>query len=780
MPSLVSAGVFTSENDLSFVPQGIAAIGGAIIGLTKKGPAFQPVQVTSFSDFRANFGGLDPKMYVPYTAKNYLQNANILNVVRVLQTTSPQDVGSAVILAFPSSATATTTLTSSCTAMAVLRARSGSTITTANVSGTSSNFILNINGTTAGNLSLDSTSQGYIEKVLGTDPFVAKSGDILTAIYVESVFNYAYFASVGVTGSALANTGYASGIGGYSPGRTPTIISQNYNGQVYDLFYLETLGDGNASNTDTKISISMESSQVSVSAYPLFTINIRDYSDTDSRPLVLESFTCNLDPTSNTFIARVIGDRKKTFNTLVDPPEVVFNGIFDNKSKYIRVEMNDGYPQDSKPSGFKAIPAMQAGPIFTTPYQLNHLNSAGNKDSKEYMGFDNTTQGAINRTNFLVTGISAASTNIAKGFLIATLTSEISSSVAATASLTSSYFLVDSTTGSNSANVYNKIAMTIPFYNGWDGIDERKDLHQVINDGTLSAEFWNAVKVLGNPDELDFNLLTIPGVYAGGPASQGSIPSKAIDMITNRADAFYIADIGDNTISTTTGAVMNSTLDGVVETSKSFDTNYAAAYYPSVRILDSDNNKFVWVPASVVIMGAYAFNDKVGQPWFAPAGLNRGVLNVFEARKRLTQPNRDTLYLGKVNPIATFTNQGIVVWGQKTLQLRASALDRVNVRRLLITARKIIASVAKYFVFEPNDSKPRSNIVNAINPILEKIQKNQGLTKFKVVIDESNNTPDTIDRNLLIGDIFLQPSRTAEIFAFSFNITRTGVSFGDE
>jgi len=224
---------------------------------------------------------------------------------------------------------------------------------------------------------------------------------------------------------------------------------------------------------------------------------------------------------------------------------------------------------------------------------------------------------------------------------------------------------------------------------------------------------------------------------------------------------------------------MSSTVDGVITTAKAFDTNYGAVYFPSVRILDQDNNKFIWVPASVAAFGAYSFNDKVGQPWFAPAGLNRGVLNVFEARKRLTQTSRDTLYLGKVNAIATFAGQGIVIWGQKTLQARASALDRVNVRRLLITARKLIASTAKYFVFEPNNGLTRSNIVNAINPILEKIQKNQGIEKFKVVCDDSNNTPDTIDRNILIGDIWLQPTRTAEMFIFNFNITRTGVVFAE-
>ncbi len=383
----------------------------------------------------------------------------------------------------------------------------------------------------------------------------------------------------------------------------------------------------------------------------------------------------------------------------------------------------------------------------------------------------------------MVTGISAGSgASVTKGFLISTSAIENSG----TAGLAGTYELIDcSPSGApcvSAQSVFNAIRMTVPIYGGWDGIDARKDKLGLLADGTLSADYYNAIKVLGNPDELDFNLLVVPGMFAGGPASQGNIPSKALDMVQNRGDAFYIMDVGDNTFSgaaSVTGAVMNSTVNGVVETAKAFDSNYAAVYFPSVRILDTDNNKYVWVPASVVVFGAYAFNDKVGQPWFAPAGLNRGVLNVFEARKRLTQTSRDTLYLGKVNPIATFSGQGIVVWGQKTLQAKASALDRVNVRRLLLTARKLIASTAKYFVFEPNNGKTRSDLVNAINPILEKIQKNQGIEQFKVVIDSTNNPPDVVDRNQLVGDIYIQPTRTAEIFIFNFNITRTGVAFGE-
>lgn len=306
----VSPGIFTQENDQSFIPQGIAAIGGAIIGLTQKGPAFQPTKVSNFTEFRNKFGSLDPKLYVPYTAKNYLQNLSTLNIVRVLSTQTPTTLGNAIILAFPATGNVSTTITGTATAMAILRARSS--ITAATVTGVSNNFTLNVDGVSATNLSLNYADSSYIGKVLGTNSFAAAAGDSITSVYVEEIFDYAYFASSAVTGSATATSSFSSGIGGYSPGYTPWIVSQNYNGSVYDLFRFATLGDGDAANTDIKVSISVDTSQVALSSYPTFVVSVRDYNDTDQRPVVLETFTCNLDPTSNAYIKRVIGDRTKT------------------------------------------------------------------------------------------------------------------------------------------------------------------------------------------------------------------------------------------------------------------------------------------------------------------------------------------------------------------------------------------------------------------------------------------------------------------------------------
>ena len=222
----------------------------------------------------------------------------------------------------------------------------------------------------------------------------------------------------------------------------------------------------------------------------------------------------------------------------------------------------------------------------------------------------------------------------------------------------------------------------------------------------------------------------------------------------------------------------NSSLSKVTAQASSLDTSYAATYWPWLRITDPSTRQLVWVPASTMIPGVYAYNDRVGERWFAPAGKNRGGLStVLQAERKLTNVNRDTLYTENVNPIATLPRTGVVVFGQKTLQKQASALDRVNVRRLLITLKNFISQVADNLVFEQNTTATRNNFLSKVNPFLESVQSRQGLYAFKVVMDDSNNTPDVIDRNELIGQIFVQPAKTAEFIYLDFNILPTGASF---
>jgi len=215
-----------------------------------------------------------------------------------------------------------------------------------------------------------------------------------------------------------------------------------------------------------------------------------------------------------------------------------------------------------------------------------------------------------------------------------------------------------------------------------------------------------------------------------------------------------------------------------ISTAADVDSSYVAAYYPWVQMLDPATKQYVFVPPSTLIPGVFAFNDRVAEPWFAPAGINRGGLgNVIRAASKLSQTTRDNLYQAKINPIATFPGQGVVVYGQKTLQTKASALDRLNVRRLLIALKRTIGQIANGLVFQQNNAATRNSFLAQVNPYLESVQQRQGLYAFKVIMDDSINTPAVIDRNELVGQIYLQPTKTAEFIYLNFNITPTGDTF---
>jgi uncharacterized protein len=238
-------------------------------------------------------------------------------------------------------------------------------------------------------------------------------------------------------------------------------------------------------------------------------------------------------------------------------------------------------------------------------------------------------------------------------------------------------------------------------------------------------------------------------------------------LAETRGDCIAVVDLND----------YGSTVSNVTSQSGLLNSSYAAAYWPWLQT-QSATGRNEWIPASVVIPGVYAFTDNSSAPWFAPAGLVRGgITGVIQAERRLTRTQRDTLYSNKVNPIASFPGQGISVFGQKTLQTKASALDRVNVRRLLIELKKFIGDQARNLVFEQNTIATRNRFLATVNPYLESVVQRQGLYAYRVVMDDTNNTADVVDRNQLIGQIFIQPAKTAEFIVLDFTIEPTGATF---
>ena len=285
--------------------------------------------------------------------------------------------------------------------------------------------------------------------------------------------------------------------------------------------------------------------------------------------------------------------------------------------------------------------------------------------------------------------------------------------------------------------------------------------------GLTGTNYTDAINLLANKDDFRYNLITTPGLLYS-EATHATALNTLIANTENRGDNIIVLDL----------SVYNSSISAITTQASSLDTSYAAAYWPWLQVTEPDTRQLVWVPASTMIPGVYAFNDRVGEPWFAPAGINRGGLStVRQAERKLTNANRDTLYTENVNPIATFPATGVVVFGQKTLQKKASALDRVNVRRLLIALKNFISQIADNLVFEQNTQATRNTFLSQVNPYLESVQQRQGLYAFKVVMDNSNNTPDVIDRNELIGAIYIQPTKTAEFIYIDFNILPTGATF---
>tara|TARA_Y100000593_G_scaffold84058_1_gene159009 strand:- start:345 stop:3308 length:2964 start_codon:yes stop_codon:yes gene_type:complete len=627
-------------------------------------------------------------------------------------------------------------------------------------------------------MSLDPTAPNYIESVLGNKP----ASNASHPGYVYKLFKYD--AKSLSADTRLGVDTVTTTFGGYSSAKTPYIMSQTGSNNLgTQLFKFETVSDGTSANTEVKIGILniRKAGDIAGSDYGQFDVIVRKFTDTDKRAQVLETFAgCNLDPDSSNYVVRRIGDQKWSFDST--NKKVKIEGDYPNKSKYVRLsDINDDIKEgvlgvNLVPFGFKqyVYPFTTNGtdqnPV-ALPVRTNQSES-GDYNSKLFHGLafdsgstDITLGSAYNSSILPYLSPTPTTTNPAQ--------------------MTSSAFDLGKDCGVNLASDPLKFKKYIVgFQGGSDGFDETyfggpssDGKYHGLGKATAAENgnragtgdditaFKNGIATISNPDEVDINMLVLPGINS---SDHSKIHVNARDTVEDRADAFYIFDAGN----------YNSTQADVVSQVSAEDSNYSATYWPWVKIFDDANNKHVWVPPSTVIPGVVAFTDKVAHPWFAPAGLNRGGLNdVTFAKERLTHAERDTLYEGRVNPIATFPGEGVCVWGQKTLQAKPSALDRVNVRRLLIRLKKFIASSSRFLVFEQNTESTRQRFLNIVNPFLETVQSNSGLSAFRVVMDDTNNTPDVVDRNQLVGQIFIQPTRTAEFIVLDFVVLPTGATF---
>ena len=790
---IVSPGVFTNEKDLTFLPQGISEIGAALIGPTESGPAFVPTIVNSFGEFETIFGKESQDFYVPFTAKQYLRNSGAVTIVRVLGIGGYNNHTVALGISGSKGHFVVATLKPSRGATDpnnfVLHGNTSASISNQKT-GTKTSFTLSMNdGAGAGGsatsyvLSFDSSSANYITKTFSEDPQSTN----------EPVYVYSNFQKTqGLMGSSdmvTISSGSGVNIDNYTfsnkVATTPFITSQLVGSARTNLFKVNTIAHGTAENSKYKIGISdvKAATDVAGSDFGTFSLQVMvNNPGQNDDGTVLENFqNLTFDEDSANYLPRVIGDR---FITIEDSGKLTNNGDYPNLSKYIRVSnVLENPAKELVPMGFGAlsipIDANTATPsgsttamgYATASYISSQTNTRGTFDRNVYHGFDFANEDNKQYLKPVAEGSVGVGNNV-------TMSLE-NVSGHADASVFGTTFSDASEKITLGASAFQQRKFLVPFQEGFDGDNpaiEKKTGTDISSTNTQgfdlsgatasgSVAYVKAINAISNPDEFDINLLALPGVIH---SKHSTVTNHAIDKIEDRADAFFIMD----------GSTYNASIQTAINDIKLVDSNYVGTYYPWVKIVDSVKGKPTWVPPSVVLPGVYAQNDAIGQEWFAPAGLNRGGLTeVIEAKTRLTNAERDDLYENRINPIASFPGQGVVVFGQKTLQGKPSALDRINVRRLLINLRKFIASSSRFLVFEQNTSALRSRFLNIVNPYLDQVQSNSGLSAFRVVMDDSNNGPDVVDRNQLVGQIFIQPTRTAEFIVLDFVVQPTGAAF---
>lgn len=766
---MISPAVFTRENDQSFLATGIGQIGAVVVGPTERGRAFMPTPITNANDFNTIFGENSDKTYVPYVVKNYLKNAGVVHIVRVLGVegwkngySRAQGQNDYVKLYLTGS--------SGNKCVAVLGVTSGSTAFTNDViaMGSGSSFVLSgSNGYVS--CSFDFANPNHIEKVLGTGPESVNGNAFSTDLYVYAIFrNFANSASIAgdIVSSSVGFLTFQTSAS-YTPAYTPWIQSQkSVSGGPFKLFRFATIADGTNANRNIKIAIdSVKKPESGSDSYGSFNVIVRDYNDIDTRVIALETYAnVNLNPTSDNYILKAIGDK---YDVIDSDGRIDSFGDYPNKSRYIRIIPAVGLENISNqivPMGHSPYVNIVEGSDLVSVTTMSYQGDEDTYNSSYYWG--------LNFENY-----------DSKEFLRPIPDTAVTNSVGS--------FNLDDKYGHASSSLYSgslsgslapseMLKFVVGFQYGWDGMppNRGKQVGAGISDtnvfgfdcsnstasGTLA--YKRALNTFSDPDTFDINMILVPGILQ---ASHRRVTEHVRNICNDRQDCFYVMDC----------AGINASINDAVSAVSSIDNNFTATYYPWIQIRDDERNKNVWVPPSVGVAEVISFNDKVSQPWFAPAGLNRGGLTAVDVKKKLTHLQRDTLYDGRVNPIATFPGQGISIWGQKTLQQAASALDRVNVRRLLIALKKFMASTSKYLVFEPNTNTTRTTFLQLVTPYMDSVQRKAGVYSYKIVMDDTNNTPDVIDRNILRGDIYIQPTRASEFIELVFNIAPTGAQFSE-
>ena len=772
--AIISPGVFTRENDISFIQPAPVEAGAAIIGPAVKGPVEKPTLVTSYNDYVRRFGATFESASTSYefmtsiAVKNYFsQGGNSVLVTRVVNGTfDPADstamynkketgvldtvansllasIGTNPVNAGAASYTSISTTTSGAGTGAVV---------TAVVTGTTAPTITGITVTAAGTGYVIGDTLTIAAAALGT-------GQLKDAQDVLSISNGAAYVLGSVTGPFTVAQTSTTGTG---TGATFTITGDGTN---VSALAVASIGTGHA---DTDV-ITITAADLVTAGFTgatgdltvtLGTINVQD-SDAAVITLVADDIVSDVP-----FVLETLGEGKLFNNavSIVDPGTENSDGsLVSGSADNLRWEVSN--ISDSQGT-----------------FSLSIRQGDDNTKSKIILETFNNVSLDPNSPNYIETLIGNQSSELidgADGTYIRTSGEYVNRSnyvrVSAVNFKTLDYLANDGVTvntDSSGASFSDSLPVVSSgsFSGAQGGIIAGANFFDNINDtntqGLVATDYTDAINLLTNTEEYIFNIISAPGL-AYNFATHITPIDSIISLAEGRGDCVAVLDVQE----------YGATVSNVVVKATTINSSYAATYWPWLQVL-SATGRNEWVPASAVIPGVYAFTDNSSAPWFAPAGLVRGgVAGVIQAERRLTRTQRDTLYSNKVNPIASFPGQGISVFGQKTLQTKASALDRVNVRRLLIELKKFIGDESRNLVFEQNTIATRNRFLATVNPYLESVVQRQGLYAYRVVMDDSNNTADVVDRNQLVGQIFIQPVKTAEFIVLDFTIEPTGATF---
>jgi hypothetical protein len=616
----------------------------------------------------------------------------------------------------------------------------------------------------------------------------------------------------------------------YQTPETPYVVSELRGSNVYKLFKFILISDGNDANQEVKISILNISFNNGT-----FDVGIRAYDDTDASPVYLEKFTnCSMNPASNSFIGVKIGtsDGEYASRSKYVMLEISTEAPSDALPCGFEGYLMRNYYGATTPFPIYKTKYDVAGEVTYQPPLSSVQRSSGDKINRVFLGISDTIgydaeyydyKGKQNPNDISIATTSSDWDFLSKGFhmdsgaTVVTISSTYSTSGTSAFEVGATSFTTDPT---DSTNPYYKIQsrkFTLFARGGFDGWDIYRKFRtngdnyvlggtQYLKGAAPSSQFptatgWGAFKKIvvdgnstdwantdyyayllgqqtfGNPEATNINVFVTPGIDF---VNNSNLVEDAIDMIeTQRADSLYIMTCPDydmfatTTTSPATDLIYPTEIVDDLDTT-GIDSNYTATYYPWVLTRDTVNNTQIYLPPTAEVCKNLALTDNISFPWFASAGYTRGIVNSVKARKKLTQDDRDTLYQGRINPIATFSDVGTLIWGNKTTQVAESALDRINVRRLLLQARKLISAVAVRLLFEQNDDKVRQDFLDAVNPILDSIRRDRGLIDFRVVV---TNTPEDLDRNTVTGKIYLKPTKALEFIDIEFLITPSGASF---